>query len=336
MSDARRGRPRQKRVFLGGAITAILLMAGVFVFLRADSVSPSQGHTPGSFKAFLAPALDGQRQADIANAIQLLTARCMRSKHYVYFPSSNSAAEYQEYGDVSDPMFVDVQRVRSFGYGTYLGDTLNPNGTSSTASVVQSGGHEARYLDTLSRQQIRAYTITFSGNTQREVHLPDGKTFFTSPDGCEGWAYGEVYGTTKRDWGILHYTKVFTLAQDVIDGVGQRVAQSRGVQGAMSRWSSCMARAGLDFPSRNVEFATLVRAYQSHPKSVGRNRRRELAYARMDASCTVRVKLNRASEQATRFAVKQLTDSAADALKSWWNMQLAAASKSARILKGQS
>jgi len=250
----------------------------------------------------------------------------------VYFPSGNSAAEYEEYGDVSDPMFVDVQRVRSFGYGTYLGDTLNPNGTSSTAAVVQSGGPEERYLDTLSRQRIRAYTIAFAGNTQQEVHLPDGKTFFTSPDGCEGWAYGDVYGTTKRDRGILHYTVVFTLAQDVIGGVAQRVAQSQGVEDAMSRWSSCMARAGLDFPSRSVEFATLVRAYQSHPKSVGRNRHREMVYARRDAFCTVSAKLNQASEQATRLAVRQLTGSAADALESWWNMQLVAASRSARIL----
>jgi len=138
-------------------------------------------------------------------------------------------------------------------------------------------------------------------------------------------SWTKVYGTAGRDWGILHYTKVFTLAQDVIDGVALQVANSEQYRAAMKRWSTCMKQYGATFSSRNSEYSYLIREYQRHPLDRAVNIRREMKLAKFDAACTDSASLNSVSETETDRAIEYLPSVQIRALVRWRSMQLHAA-----------
>jgi len=274
---------------------------------------------------FLAPYLSSAEQAHIANFIQSLDQQCMASLLFKYFPSANKADEYQVLGDPSDPLYTDAMQIRRLGYGIYFGDTLDMNGTSPFSSIVNPRNSEEAYVSSLSEAKQQAYSAAFGGDKPQQVRLADGKTFYTSPGGCQGLAYGKVYGTAGRDWGILHYTKVFTLAQDVIDGVALQVANSEQYRAAMKRWSTCMKQYGATFSSRNSEYSYLIREYQRHPLDRAVNIRREMKLAKFDAACTDSASLNSVSETETDRAIEYLPSVQIRALVRWRSMQLHAA-----------
>jgi len=316
-----------------------LLLGGFFIAFAAFVVashSPSAGTSklnPVSDKLLLAPYLSASEQAHVANAIQSLDEQCMASHGLKYLPSANSTGEYEVLGDASNPLYIDAKELRRLGYGVYLGDTLDMNGTSPFSSIVNPNNPEEAYVLSLSRVKQESYSTAFGGNQPQLVRLADGKTFYTSPGGCQGLAYGKVYGTVGKDWGILHYTKVFTLAQDVADGVAYQVANSQQYLRAMSRWSSCMTTHGAMFSSRNSEFSYLVREYQLQPRNRATNLRREMRLAKLDAACTNAASLNSVSETETVKAVEYLSKEQLKALLQWRSMQLHAALVTKAILK---
>ncbi|HUX03398.1 MAG TPA: hypothetical protein VMV53_00610 [Acidimicrobiales bacterium] len=253
-----------------------------------------------------------------------------------YVIAQNPLSDFVQYGDTNDPLFIDTSRLAHFGYGTSLGDFLNPNGTLPVMRIDTGKSPEQSLVNKLSPQQRERYTVAYGGRSPVRVQLADGKTFFTTPGGCEGMSFGRIYGITKRDWGILHYTKVYTLAQDVIEGVVNQVEASTSYQSAMTQWSTCMSARGFAFSNRNFAFASLVRRYQSNQSRFRSNERHEMIVARADAYCSVNAKLNEVSEQQVTHRVEIMPEIQISALKQWRFMQLSAIRNALSVTIGAS
>jgi hypothetical protein len=306
--------------FLGGAV----LIASSFLTTHLILTSGVENRNPKSDTFLLGPALSRFQQAQVAEAIQVLEKKCMSKRGDGYVMAHNPILDFVQYGDSSDPLFIDASRLRRFGYGTSVGDFLNPDGAFLAMPADRGVSPEQNLVNSLTPSERNQYSVAYGGSIPVKVRLQDGKTFFTIPGGCEGISFGKVYGATKIDWGILHYTKVYTLAQDVIVGVINEVEAGASYKSAMTNWSTCMSARGFKFSNRNVAFASLVRDYQAHPNRLRLNEQREKVIARADASCSVNAKLNAVSEKQVSLNIEAIPEVQIDALKQWRLMQLLA------------
>lgn len=310
-------------------VLSALVMSGIFWV--HGRLAPQ---TPEADRYLLAPATSAIDDSNIANAIQALDAQCMSKTHHAYFRELSSPSEFVFHGDQQDPLFINTVRIDQLGYFVYLGNFFNSSGTASVGAIVSGPSKEQQFVDSLSKRQRQSYSVAFSGSSTVKTTLQDGKTFYTSPGGCEGEAFGTIFGTSGLDHGILHYTKVFTLAQDIISGLGQRIASTSNFVRSMNSWSNCMTDAGFRFPTRNEAFANLVRKFQAHPGGLKVNFAREMKQAHADSRCVTVAKINRVSEMQTSNTVRYLTKKDIAALTEWWKMQLHGKSMAHQVLNG--
>ncbi len=214
--------------------------------------------------------------------------------------------------DLPAPSAVSDETPAWNPYGLLTEDFAAKEGYGITGPVLRGEPslREEPERDTGDDEEAYRRALTGTDAHRETVRLPTGESFTVNTDGCQFRAGEELYG---RGWDRLMYTYQF-LANQVVE----EVERSPEVEGARSRWASCMADAGHPVAAgSSAQDPVVERAETAKNRAAdgagGQTALREaaayeLAVARGDARCQRESGLWDAVADAQRTAERPLAD----------------------------
>ncbi len=227
----------------------MLLAAG---FLAAGCVSSSSGTGP----AATGPAVPLSAAeiavltnsggtapvgAELNNAVEILTGRCMRAKGLIYYPELEDVATATAQTLPELPLYRSLADRQSNGYGAYavaLQEAQSGHGTASPPNVPEqlyvaslSGAAYARYWAAWIGPESSSVNITLPGGTQTSI--PSG--------GCRGAAVRSIYGS------VANWIQSSNGAELITKHLTFLVQSNPRYVAVVGKWSQCMARSGYQY-----------------------------------------------------------------------------------------
>ncbi len=275
------------------AIAGIALASIAGCSGSASSSSQGSGARSGLTQPTTAPELllnsrgALRLEAQVSNSVQLLTARCMRAQHLLFYPELDTvtAGEYRSRSLPEFPPYTNLASRRSDGYGLYA-SFLRDQHSSGSPGADDGTSRETRYVLGLSSAQASRYDSVLKGASSDQIPLsfPDGVRGSIRAGGCEGRAEASVYGSVRN------YAEAFTgLSMVQIDYV-DHVESSGQFQALSETWSRCMQARGFSYSSPMAANDKIAAQYARHgPEQAVR--RHEIAVAVADYQCASKVSL---------------------------------------------
>lgn len=230
----------------------------------------------------------------LANTVQTLIQRCMRARHFAYYPTLESAASL-EAGSVQLPelpAYGSLAQRRVHGYGLYSAGArasgTRPKRGPDHGSAAAPAAHGSAYFASLPAPAQARYTTAEFGppSDVLTVALPGGVQAQVRSGGCRGAAVRRIYGS------VAGYIQAVEGAPLLTDQLINRVDANPAFVAAVHAWSRCMAGRGFRYQSPNVAYDSLSGEYRAQGPSTGM-RHREMAVAVADFRCAQAVYLLR-------------------------------------------
>jgi hypothetical protein len=196
--------------------------------------------------------LTGAAAAEVNNAVELLTQRCMQAKGLVYYPNTITAEEMTSPGPAIAGVpqaYVSLAAREADGYGMCtralrLLDT--PGG--------EQEGKEDQYVASLPERARDAYMIALQGQESSRVTLtlPGGATSTAPAGGCRGIAEERIYGS------VANYVLALTGASILNIMLLNSVTSDPAFETVIANWSACMKKCGYNYASPRKLWNTMA------------------------------------------------------------------------------
>jgi hypothetical protein len=304
-------RQKGSAAWSGVAALAILTMAG------CGAAGAANGH--GVPSALFAPAVSAIQQQEIQNVLIELQNQCL-VKDGFDLPSEPAPplSTYVSGGSTTDPLYVDINALRTSGFGVYqsvvAGNNVNPDQA------------DTNYINSLTPAQQQKLNDDTGGTKETTVTLPDGKSISQTDGGCAGKAYTEIYGSPSK------YLELYVYTQDLLQKAASQAGWSSIWTSAQKAWASCMAAHGLHYQTQEAAEADIVARYNSPGANRAQVHIFELKVGRQDAACAVSARLNAASEHAMQQAAGTFSGAEENDLLAWSELEQHAAVAAAKAL----
>jgi hypothetical protein len=256
---------------------------------------PVRSAVPGPFaQAMLTESgPDTVATAELGNAAELLTQRCMRTRHLRYYPELSPAAAGQD--DLFYPPYGTLAQRRATGYGIVA--RAAPGGPAGVAVSAEDS-----YRRHLPAAQQAGYTTALFGPQSRYVKVaePGGLVVDTPGAGCAAGAGRDLFGSVTAE------SQVITGATLLSGFFRNAVEKEPGYVRAMRRWSACMSTRGYRFPDPYAAYdfiGSKVRGRGAGPAV----KRLEIAIAVADFQCAGTVRLTAGIAQAENQVLGHLS-----------------------------
>jgi hypothetical protein len=282
-------RAMRQSVRLRGLRQGLLLTAGALLVVSCGSGAPvsSTKLTGAELSVLYDGGLAGSSAADVNNATELLTQRCMQSKGLVYYPIILSAADLTSSGSlVGVPQSnIGLGAREADGYGMYSGAVRAITASSGKQGGQSGSDQEDRYVGSLSESTQGRYLSMLSGpeSSRISISLPGGGTTTAPSGGCQGTAERQIYGS------VTNYVLGLTGASLLTNNLESSVASDPAYSGLISNWSACMNRSGYNYESPEKLWNTLYERIYKTPTLAMRNL--EIKTAVADYKCATAVHL---------------------------------------------
>jgi hypothetical protein len=273
----------------------LLFLVGCAVCGCGSPASPGApvAISPSSFAILMTSRTAAVMESAPANAVQTMIQRCMRARHFAYFPVPESAASLDD-GAVQVPelpAYGSLAQRRMHGYGLYSAglraSRMRQKGETSRGSDAAAARNDA-YVASLSATAQASYGTTEFGPASDvlTVALPGGAQAQVRAGGCRAAAVRRIYGS------VVSYIQAVEGAPLLTDQLIAKVEADPAFAAAVHAWSRCMAARGLRYQSPNAAYNSLSDEYGAHGPSAGL-RHREIAVAVADFRCAQAVSLLR-------------------------------------------
>jgi hypothetical protein len=200
-------------------------------------------------------------------ARERLIQACMHRQGYSYVPFLQN-----QFTDQLFPLaLTDTRWARRYGFG------------SGTSAVLEDP-NEQRMAHS-SRSEQKGFYLALDGSQSGpayQVRVPGGGVIAESATGCYTTAQKQLYGSAASWFGAT------TLASLARMSIISKVQGSPEYQSAVSAWSGCMARRGLDYPSPAAAREAATTPGQALPDS-------RVTVAVAESACARRTPLARVS-----------------------------------------
>ena len=227
----------------------MLLAAGV---LAAGCVSTSSGTGP----AATGPAVPlsaaeiavltnsggtAPADAELNNAVEILTGRCMRAKGLIYYPELEDVATATAQTLPELPPYRSLADRQANGYGAYaiaLQEARSGHGTASPPNVP-----EQLYVNSLSSAAAASYMTALVGpdSSSVTVTLPGGAQTSIPSGGCQGVAVRSIYGS------VANWIQSSNGAELITKHLIFLVESNPKYVAVLGKWSRCMAKHGYHY-----------------------------------------------------------------------------------------
>jgi hypothetical protein len=179
------------------------------------------------------PPLAPAQLRELAEAEEVLVARCMRAQGFEYHvvPPDPVLAEDRDfpYG-IDDPAWA-----ARHGLGRGLRNLASRRAGQDNPN--------SRYTDSLSPDRRRAYSTALYGAEAKAlaVTIPTGDQVTMAPDGCLASAQQELYGDLRR------WFPAKTIVNNLPAAIRPKVFADQRFQDLAREWAGCMAGQGYDY-----------------------------------------------------------------------------------------
>jgi hypothetical protein len=278
----------------------LLLLAGCAVCGCGGPASPGSPATsapvvnsPGSFAILMTSGTAAVMESTLANSVQTLIQRCMRARHFAYFPVPQSATSLDG-GSVQVPelpAYGSLAQRRVHGYGLYSAavraSRTRQKRDMSRGPAAAAARNDA-YVASLPAAAQASYSTAEFGPVSDvlTVALPGGAQAQVRGGGCRAAAVRRIYGS------VAGYIQAVEGAPLLTDQLITRVEADPAFAAAVRAWSRCMAARGFRYQSPNAAYNSLSGEYRARGPSAGL-RHREIAVAVADFRCAQAVSLLR-------------------------------------------
>lgn len=224
---------------------AVLLVGG---FLAAACSTLPTG--TGSAAAGSAPPLSGaeiavltnsngpaQAQAQLNNAVEILTERCMRAKGLIYYPELEDVATATGQRLPEIPQYLSLADRQANGYGAYAVALQEAqSGDKGTASPPNAP--EQLYVNSLSGAASNNYWNAWTGpdSSRVTITLPGGGQTDIPGGGCRGVAVRSIFGS------VANWIQSSDGAELISNHLASLVESNPRYLTVMGKWSGCMAK----------------------------------------------------------------------------------------------
>jgi len=230
-----------------GSVTAVLA-AG---FLAAGCSSPGTGPSVAGPAVPLSGAEiavltnsggTAHADAELNNAVEILTGRCMRAKGLIYYPELENVATATAQTLPELPLYRSLADRQSNGYGAYaIALQEAQNGDHGTASPPNAP--EQLYVDSLSGAASARYLAAWIGpdSSRVAVSLPGGALANIPSGGCRGAAVRSIYGS------VASWIQSSNGAELITNHLSSLVESNPRFVAVLGKWSRCMAKHGYHY-----------------------------------------------------------------------------------------
>ena len=232
------------------ASIAVLAATG---FLVAACSSPSPPTGPGGTGP--APSLSGaeiavltnssgpaRAQAELNNAVEILTERCMRAKGLIYYTELENVATATAQSLPEIPEYLSLADRQANGYGAYAVALQEAqSGDKGTASPPNLP--EQLYVNSLSGAASNSYWTAWTGpdSSRVTITLPGGAQTNIPGGGCRGVAVRSIFGS------VANWIQSSDGAELISNHLASLVESNSRYVAVMSKWSGCMASRGYHY-----------------------------------------------------------------------------------------
>jgi hypothetical protein len=263
-----------------GLVAACLLAAGC---AGTAGSPPAMVRLTAAQIAVLTGSVSPVTSAEVANAFQVLTRRCMRSKGLMYYAGFVTPADLSLPRQIPGVPGADISLAarEADGYGFYsraMQARANSRGGPGP-------GREEAYADALAGATGRRYRLALDGPPGQRVTMKlPGSVLTSAPTGgCLAAAQRRLYGSVA---GALRATSGSSLLDDQFY---QAVTSDPLFTRTVARWSSCMARRGLKYRTPTGLWDSLADRIDRRPTPAAHDLEIRLAVA--DYRCSAAVRL---------------------------------------------
>lgn len=249
-------------------------------------------------------------------AEQEYASSCMKKKGFKfipYYPPKKVAKDDSIRGD-------NIEFRHRKGYqiseksGESVGGATKPN---------------ADYINSLSPQQKRAYTVALSGHPKSEVtvKLPTGDKIGTNTTGCFAQAEKYLYGDLKK------WMRVEMIEANVKAFALRRVRKDPEFVQARKDWSRCMRRKGYHYDTPSDAVKAVSKMYEKGSADSATLRKREKVIAVADARCNRKVGLADTKRKLLKKYEKKVSEEQQGALLTYREMREQALDRAEKIIE---
>jgi|GEM_PF-2207706 len=222
--------------------------------------------------------------AELNNAVEILTGRCMRAKGLIYYPELEDVATATAQTLPELPPYRSLADRQSNGYGAYavaLQEARSGHGTASPPNVP-----EQLYVDSLSGAASASYMVAWIGPESSSVNitLPGGTQTSIPSAGCQGAAVRSIYGS------VANWIWSSNGAELITNDLASLVEANPRFVAVVGKWSQCMARSGYQYAAPFDAWNWFAGQYKQQGPTSSLHRL-EIAVAVTDYRCAQAVSL---------------------------------------------